>query len=82
MLFRALITSLILSIVYVLATTYLIDGAKNTALWYVFIYWSLGFLSILGFIYGSGAMFFGLVSWSQISGLRKEFEELKNSLEE
>ena len=52
MLFRALITSLILSIVYVLATTYLIDGAKNTALWYVFIYWSLGFLSILGFIYG------------------------------
>ena len=52
MLFRALITSLIISIVYVLATTYLIDGAKNTALWYVFIYWSLGFLSILGFIYG------------------------------
>ena len=52
MLFRALITSLIISIVYVLATTYLIDGADNTALWYVFIYWSLGFLSILGFIYG------------------------------
>ena len=53
MLFRALITSLIISIVYVLATTYLIDGANNnTALWYVFIYWSLGFLSILGFIYG------------------------------
>ena len=52
MLFRALITSLIISIVYVLATTYLIDGTKNTALWYVFIYWSLGFLSILGFIYG------------------------------
>ena len=52
MLFRALITSLIISIVYVLATTYLIGGANNTALWYVFIYWSLGFLSILGFIYG------------------------------
>ena len=52
MLFRALITSLIISIAYVLATTYLIGGANNTALWYVFIYWSLGFLSILGFIYG------------------------------
>ena len=52
MLFRALITSLIISIVYVLATTYLIGGANNTALWYVFIFWSLGFLSILGFIYG------------------------------
>ena len=38
-------------------------------------------LGVLGFIFGSGAMFFGLVAWSQISVLRKEFEELKNSLE-
>jgi len=53
MLFRAFITSLIISLVYVLATSYLIDGTNNTALWYVlFIYWSLGFLSILGFTYG------------------------------
>ena len=53
MLFRAFITSLIISLVYVLATPYLIDGTNNTTLWYVlFIYWSLGFLSILGFTYG------------------------------
>ena len=38
-------------------------------------------LGVLGFIFGRGAMFFGLVAWSQISVLRKEFEELKNSLE-
>ena len=31
-------------------------------------------LGILGFIFGSGAMFFGIVAWSQISDLRKEFE--------
>ena len=53
MLFRAFITSLIISLVYVLATSYLIDGTNNTTLWYVlFIYWSLGFLAILGFTYG------------------------------
>ena len=53
MLFRAFITSLIISLVYVLATSYLIDGSNNATLWYVlFIYWSLGFLSILGFTYG------------------------------
>ncbi len=38
-------------------------------------------LGVLGFIFGSGAMFFGIVAWSQISVLRKEFEDLKNSLE-
>jgi len=38
-------------------------------------------LGVLGFIFGSGAMVFGLAAWSQISVLRKEFEELKNSLE-
>ena len=38
-------------------------------------------LGVLGFIFGSGAMVFGLVAWSQISVLRKEFEELKNNLE-
>jgi cold shock protein len=53
MFFRALITSLIASLIYVLITSYLVDGADNSTLWYVlFIYWSLGFLSILGFIYG------------------------------
>jgi len=53
MLFRAFITSLIISLVYVLATSYLIDRTNNATLWYVlFIYWSLGFLSILGFTYG------------------------------
>ena len=53
MLFRAFITSLIISLVYVLATSYLIDVTNNITLWYVlFIYWSLGFLSILGFTYG------------------------------
>ena len=53
MLFRAFITSLITSIIYVLVTSYLIDGTDSSTLWYVlFIYWSLGFLSILGFIYG------------------------------
>ena len=53
MLFRAFITSLIISLVYVLATSYLIDATNNATMWYVlFIYWSLGFLSILGFTYG------------------------------
>ena len=52
MLFRAFITSLIGSLIYVWLTSYLSEIQGNT-LWYVlFIYWSLGFLSILGFIYG------------------------------
>jgi CspA family cold shock protein len=52
MLFRAFITSLIGSLIYVWLTFYL-GGIKGNMLWYVlFIYWSLGFLSILGFIYG------------------------------
>jgi len=52
MLFRAFITSLIGSLIYVWLTSYL-GGIKGNTLWYVlFIYWSLGFLSILGFIYG------------------------------
>ncbi len=38
-------------------------------------------LGVLGFVFGSGAMFFGIVAWSQISVLRKEFEDLKNILE-
>ena len=57
MLFRAFITSLIGSLIYVWLTSYLIAKANiplpQETLWYVlFIYWSLGFLSILGFIYG------------------------------
>ena len=57
MLFRAFITSLIGSLIYVWLTSYLIAKANiplpQGTLWYVlFIYWSLGFLSILGFIYG------------------------------
>ena len=52
MLFRAFITSLIGSLIYAWLTSYL-GGIKGNTLWYVlFIYWSLGFLSILGFIYG------------------------------
>ena len=51
MLFRAFITSLIGSLIYVWLTSYLSEIQGNT-LWYVFIYWSIGFLSILGFIYG------------------------------
>lgn len=52
MLFRAFITSLIGSLIWVGLTSYL-GGIKGNTLWYVlFIYWSLGFLSILGFIYG------------------------------
>ena len=57
MLFRAFITSLIGSLIYVWLTSYLIAKANiplpQGTLWYVlFIYWSLGFLSILGFVYG------------------------------
>jgi len=58
MLFRAFITSLIGSLIYVWLTSYVIAIKGNIllpqgTLWYVlFFYWSLGFLSILGFIYG------------------------------
>ena len=57
MLFRAFITSLIGSLIYVWLTSYLTAKANiplpQGTLWYVlFIYWSLGFLSILGFVYG------------------------------
>ena len=38
-------------------------------------------LGVLGFIFGSGAMFFGIVDWSKISALRKEFEDLKKNIE-
>ena len=38
-------------------------------------------LGVLGFIFGSGAMFFWIVAWSQISALRKEFENLKKNFE-
>lgn len=57
MLFRAFITSLIGSLIYVWLTSYLTAKANiplpQGTLWYVlFIYWSLGFLSILGLVYG------------------------------
>ena len=53
MLFRAFITSLIASVFYVWLTSYLLEGTDGSTLLYVlFLYWSLGFLSILGFIYG------------------------------
>jgi|TARA_B100000809_G_scaffold40971_1_gene35747 CspA family cold shock protein len=53
MLFRAFITSLIASVIYVWLTSYLLEGTDGSTLLYVlFLYWSLGFLSILGFIYG------------------------------
>jgi CspA family cold shock protein len=53
MLFRAFITSLIASVFYVWLTSYLLEGTDDITLLYVlFLYWSLGFLSILGFIYG------------------------------
>lgn len=53
MLFRAFITSLIASVIYVWLTSYLLEGTDgNTLLYVLFLYWSLGFLSILGFIYG------------------------------
>jgi CspA family cold shock protein len=53
MLFRAFITSLIASVFYVWLTSYLLEGTDGITLLYVlFLYWSLGFLSILGFIYG------------------------------
>ena len=39
-------------------------------------------LGILRFIFGSGAMFFGIVAWSQISVLRKEFGEIWKQINE
>ena len=52
MLFRAFITSLIGSLIYLWITSYLSAIPVSTLWYFLFIYWSLGFLSILGFIYG------------------------------
>jgi CspA family cold shock protein len=53
MLFRAFITSFFTSIVYVGLTSFLLEDPNNNTLFYVLLlFWSLGFLSILGFIYG------------------------------
>ncbi len=53
MLFRAFITSFFTSIVYVGLTSYLLEDPNNNTLFYVLLlFWSLGFLSILGYIYG------------------------------
>ena len=53
MLFRAFITSFFTSIVYVGLTSYLLEDPNNNTLFYVLLlFWSLGFSSILGFIYG------------------------------
>jgi len=53
MLFRAFITSFFTSIVYVGLTSYLLEDPNNNTLFYMLLlFWSLGFLSILGFIYG------------------------------
>ena len=53
MLFRAFITSFFTSIVYIGLTSYLLEDPNNNTLFYVLLlFWSLGFLSILGFIYG------------------------------
>ena len=53
MLFRAFITSFFTSIVYVGLTFFLLEEPNNNTLFYILLlFWSLGFLSILGFIYG------------------------------
>ena len=53
MLFRAFITSFFTSVVYVGLTSYLLEDPNNNTLFYVLLlFWSLGFSSILGFIYG------------------------------
>lgn len=55
MLFRAFITSFFTSIVYVglIFFLFLVEEPNNNTLFYVLLlFWSLGFLSILGFIYG------------------------------
>ena len=53
MLFRAFITSFFTSIIYVGLTSILLSEPNNNTLFYILLlFWSLGFLSILGFIYG------------------------------
>ena len=53
MLFRAFITSFFTSVVYVGLTSYLLEDPNNNTLFYILLlFWSLGFSSILGFIYG------------------------------
>ena len=53
MLFRAFITSFFTSIIYVGLTSFLLEEPNNNTLFYILLlFWSLGFLSILGFIYG------------------------------
>jgi len=37
---------------------------------------------ILGFVLGSTGMTFGIISWSYVASLSKDFEELKKSLED
>ena len=53
MFLRALVTSLILAALYSYGTSLIIGDVVGKTLLYVFlIFWSLGFLSIIGFIYG------------------------------
>ena len=37
---------------------------------------------ILGFTLGSTGMTFAIIAWGQIAGLKKQFEDLKKSLED
>jgi CspA family cold shock protein len=53
MFLRSLVTSLILAVLYSYGTSLIIGDVVGKTLLYVFlIFWSLGFLSIIGFIYG------------------------------
>ena len=53
MFLRSLVTSLILAVLYSYGTSLIIGDVVVKTLLYVFlIFWSLGFLSIIGFIYG------------------------------
>ena len=53
MFLRSLVTSLILAALYSYGTSLIIGDVVGKTLLYVFlIFWSLGFLSIIGFIYG------------------------------
>ena len=53
MFLRALVTSLLLAALYSYGTSLIIGDVVGKTLLYVFlIFWSLGFLSIIGFIYG------------------------------
>jgi CspA family cold shock protein len=53
MFLRALVTSLTLAALYSYGTSLIIGDVVGKTLLYVFlIFWSLGFLSIIGFIYG------------------------------